>query len=81
MEGALIADNDIIIVLQQEDAEDGQVVVALVNDGDEVTVKRLRKRKGVAYLESDWIDGRRDEVPLNGGRVLGRVIHIRRDMR
>jgi SOS-response transcriptional repressor LexA len=78
MEGALIGEGDLLIVRQQDDAEDGQIVAALVN-ADQMTVKRLRKRRGVVLLESDYMDGRRDEIPLNGGKILGLVIGQRRD--
>lgn len=80
MEGALIGDGDLLIVKFQEDAEDGQIVVALTSD-DEVTVKRLRKRRNIVSLESDYMDGRRDEIVLNGGRIIGLVIGQRRDYR
>ena len=41
MIGAHIADGDLLIVEEDEDPPDGTVVVALLGDGEEVTVKRL----------------------------------------
>ena len=44
MEGAGIRDGDLAVIRQQPEAEDGQIVAALV-DG-EVTLKRLKKGRG-----------------------------------
>ena len=45
-----IEENDFVIVRQQDDANPGEVVVALL--GEEVTVKRLRKRGKALFLEA-----------------------------
>jgi repressor LexA len=44
MADAGILDGDYVIVRQQEDAADGETVVAYVGDEEEVTVKVIRKR-------------------------------------
>jgi repressor LexA len=44
-----ILPGDYVVVRQQPDADDGDVVVAAV-DGDEATVKTLRRRKGKVVL-------------------------------
>ena len=45
-----IADGDVVIVRQQDTAEPGDIVVALL--GDEATVKRLRKKGRTFVLEA-----------------------------
>ncbi len=47
MAGARIEDGDLLVVEEDEDPSDGTVVVALLNGGEEVTVKRL-------YREGGW---------------------------
>jgi repressor LexA len=49
MEGAHICEGDYVLVRAQETAEDGEIVVAVV-DG-EATVKRIRRRKEGIRLE------------------------------
>src|SRR4030043_388734 len=49
MEGAHICEGDYVLVRAQETAEDGEIVVAVV-DG-EATVKRIRRRSGGIRLE------------------------------
>ena len=48
MMGAGILDGDLVVVRQQNTAQDGQIVVALLED--EATVKRLRRRNGQVWL-------------------------------
>ncbi len=45
MVGAGILDGDLVVVRSQPDADDGEIVAAMV-DGEEATVKRLRRRDG-----------------------------------
>lgn len=45
---AHIADGDVLVVEENEDPPDGAVVVALLNGGDEVTVKKLYRERGEA---------------------------------
>lgn len=45
-----ILDGDTVLIQRAEAAESGTIVVALV-DGEEVTLKRLRRRKGAVALE------------------------------
>lgn len=50
MVGVGIVDGDLVLCHKQPDAEDGEIVVANVeNDG--VTCKKLRKKKGQTFLE------------------------------
>lgn len=78
-----ISNGDIIICREQPDAEDGQVVVALVNGCDGVC-KRLRKYEdGTIALLSDnssyrplyFNNSEVDTVPV---RVVGIVVELRR---
>lgn len=46
-------DGDVVIVKQQEDAENGDTVIALVN-GDDAVCKRLRKyRDGLELISNN----------------------------
>jgi repressor LexA len=46
-----INDGDIVIIREQQDAENGDIVVALVEDA-EATLKRFRRRGGMIALEA-----------------------------
>jgi repressor LexA len=72
-----IHDRDIAIVRQAPMADDGEIVVAMV-DG-EVTIKRLRKRRGELWLypENSRFSPKRIE-PEASFRVLGKVIGLHR---
>jgi repressor LexA len=63
MVGARIEDGDLLVVEEDEAPPDGAVVVALLRDGEEVTVKRL-------YTEGNKVRLR----PENG--VQGRVVYV-----
>lgn len=79
MIGVGILDGDYVVVRRQPDANDGDIVVALV-EGEEATVKRLRRENGKVIL-----------VPENpvyspmeyteGVQVLGRVVSVLRRIR
>ena len=65
MVGAAILSGDLVVVRPQQNADDGQIVVARI--GDEATVKRLRRRAGQVWLmpENDNyapIDGSEAEI-------------------
>lgn len=65
MINAGILDGDMVVVRPQQNADDGQIVVARI--GDEATVKRLRRRDGQVWLmpENDAyspIDGTEAEL-------------------
>lgn len=72
MIGLDIYDGDLLFVRPQEDADDGDIVVARIN-GEEYTVKRLRKPlNDSAYLES----ANPDYGPITGEdlRIVGKVV-------
>lgn len=47
-----IHEGDLVAVHSQPDARDGEIVAALI-DGEEATVKRLRRREGKVILQSE----------------------------
>jgi repressor LexA len=77
MTGAGILPNDIVVVREQPIAEPGDIVVALI--GDVATVKRLAKRRGMLYLEP--ANPAYDAIRMDGGKILGKVITVLRDLR
>ena len=75
MKGAAILDGDYVLVRGQEEAEDGQIVVATL-DG-EATVKRLRQRGDKISLHPENPDF--PEIPFTEGhpfRVIGVVVGV-----
>lgn len=76
-----IWNNDVVIVKQQDDAENGDIVIATIN-GDDAVCKRLQKYSdGIAlvslnpqyepiYLKKDEVDGK----PV---RIIGKVVELR----
>lgn len=77
-----ICDGDIVIVRQQENAESGEIVIAMVNNTD-ATCKRLRKYKGgieliannPAYKPMEFSNKEIIEKPV---RIIGKVVELRR---
>lgn len=80
MSGSGIADGDIAIVRIQDDVENGELAVVVIN-GDEGTLKRVRKEDGVLVLEADnpayparIFAGQK----VNTVRIVGKVIEVRK---
>jgi repressor LexA len=80
MVGAGILDGDTVIVTKTDDAIDGQIVVALVED--EATVKRLRRQKGAVLLEP--ANGHMEPLVYAPGgpepKIVGRVVGVLRKL-
>jgi repressor LexA len=78
MVDAGILDGDTVVVRTQDDADDGDVVVALLpgTAEDEATVKRLRGRGSKAMLVPD--NPTMQPFPLGDGHVIGRVVGLLR---
>ncbi|HPQ70094.1 MAG TPA: transcriptional repressor LexA [bacterium] len=77
MEGAGILDGDLVIVAQQEWADSGDIVVALI--GDSATVKRLELgRKGAIRLVA--ANPKYDDIVIRDPdfRIQGKVIGVQR---
>src|SRR5690554_3388881 len=70
-----IHDGDTVIIQRCEDAENGEIVVALV-DGEEVTLKRLRKRKGAIALEPANPTFETRLFPPDRVQVQGRLVGL-----
>src|SRR3954471_283435 len=71
---AAIADGDWVVVRQQEDAENGEIVAAMI-DG-EATVKTLQRKGGYAWL----LPHNPAYAPINGDEatILGKVVSVLR---
>jgi repressor LexA len=65
-----IFDGDYVVVRQQPDADDGEIVVALL--GDEATVKRFRRRRSRIYLDP----ANKDMQPIvaTDVKIIGKVL-------
>jgi repressor LexA len=68
-----ILEDDMVIVKKQHDADDGDIIVALIDD--EATVKTLRKKRNKAFLEPA---NRRYKPITKPFKMLGKVIEVRR---
>jgi repressor LexA len=76
MVGARIEDGDLLVVEEDEIPPDGAVVVALLGDGDEVTVKRLYREGGKVRLRPENGEHKEILVPAEEIRVQGRVVYV-----
>jgi repressor LexA len=72
-----ILDGDIVIIRRGETAENGQIIVALV-DENEVTLKRLRRRGQSIALEPANIHYETKILPAERVRVQGRLVALQR---
>lgn len=74
-----IFDGDLVVIKRQADANDGDLVAALI-DGEEATIKRLRREAGKVIL----IPENRSYEPMvfdGGVEILGRVVAVLRAVR
>lgn len=79
MVGEGIRPGDLVIIREDVEPKIGDIVVAIIEDDEaEATVKRLAKRDGAHYL--DPAHPEYAPIPLNGGRILGRVIRVVREL-
>jgi repressor LexA len=78
MIGAGIFDGDTVVVRRQDDADDGDIVAALLPgpDEDEATVKRLSRKRGKVVLlpENDAMS----PIEMGDGRIAGKVVAVLR---
>jgi len=77
MIGAGILEGDYVIVNQQETADDGDIVVALLDD--EATVKRLYRRAGYVELRPEHPE--MEPTRVTDVQVLGQVVGVVRAVR
>ena len=80
-----ILEGDVVIVRQQEDVDSGDIAIVLVN-GDEATVKRVKKQKdGITLIATNtsvyephfYSNQEVHDLPV---RVVGKVEELRRKM-
>ncbi len=76
-----ISEGDIVIVRKQEDAENGQIIIATVN-GTDATCKRLRKyRDGIELISNnpsyDPMFFSNEEIESKPVKIIGRVVELR----
>lgn len=76
-----IMDGDVVIVRKQDDAANGDVVIALVN-GDDATCKRLRKYKDGLELISNNpsyppMFFSEEDVRTKPVKIIGKVVELR----
>ena len=76
MVDAGILDGDLVAVRSQKDARDGEIVAALI-DGEEATVKRLRRRGGQVILEAEN-PAYEPLVYSDGVELVGKVVSVLR---
>lgn len=75
------SEGDVVIVRKQEDVDSGDIAIVLVN-GNEATVKKLKKFNGGINLiptnpDYDVITYTTDDVEKLPVRVLGKVVELR----
>lgn len=71
-----IHEGDLVAIHSQKEARDGEIVAALV-DGEEATVKRLRRKDGKVILEA----ANPDYAPMvfsDGVELIGKVVSVLR---
>ena len=78
MTGAHIADGDVIVVRKQETAQDGEIVVAMLEDGS-ATLKTFRRLKGgkVMLLPQN---PKHKPITVDSVDIQGRVIGLIREI-
>ena len=74
-------DGDVVIVRQQDDAESGDVVIALV-DGEDATCKRIRKyRDGIELVSNNPVYPpmffSNEEIQTKPVKIIGKVVELR----
>lgn len=74
-------DGDVVIVRQQDDAESGEIVIAMVN-GDDATCKRLRKyRDGIELISNNPayqpMFFSNEEIQTKPVKIIGKVVELR----
>lgn len=74
-----IFDRDLVVIRRQPDARDGEIVAALI-DGEEATVKRLRREPGRVVLLPENPDYK-PIVLTSGVEIIGKVVAVIRTVR
>lgn len=74
MQDAAICDGDFVVVRAQPDAQNGEIVAAMLDD--EATVKTFRRRDGHVWLMPHNADY--DPILGDDARILGKVVSVLR---
>ena len=80
MVDAGILDGDFVVVRRQQDARNGEIVVALAGDdesADEATVKRFFREDGRVRLQPE--NAALEPIYADHVQVLGKVVGVFRD--
>ncbi len=72
MINAGILDGDLVVVRKQPSAENGEIVIALIND--EATCKRLNRYEGQVWLLAENDDY--DDIDGRDAKILGKVTTV-----
>ncbi len=80
MTGAGILDADVVVIRRQDEADDGDIVAALLPGPaeDEATVKRLRRRGSTVELVPE--NPAMSPFEMSDGRILGKVVAVLRKL-
>jgi repressor LexA len=78
MKDAGIIEGDLVVVRSQESATNGEIVVALVGDGEEATVKRFFREPDHVRLQPENAD--MEAIRSRDVRILGRVVGVMRSL-
>ena len=78
MTGAGIVEGDWVAIRRQPVAENGEIVVAMI-DGD-ATVKKYKKSDGKVWLLAQNPDYNYDEIPGERATIMGKVVAVFRKM-
>ena len=78
MVDAGILDGDMVVVRRQQSADDGEIVVALIEEDGEATVKRLRRSDGKVLLQAE--NPAYAPIVVEEVRILGKVVGLVRDI-
>ncbi len=76
MTGAGIEDGDLLVVEEEEDPAEGEIVVALISGGEEVTVKRLYREGWMVRLRAQNGDHEDLLVAASELTIQGRVVYV-----
>ncbi len=76
MIGAHMADGDLVVVEEDESPPDGEVVVALVRGGEEVTAKRLYREGEMVRLKPQNREHEEILLPAEEVLIQGRVVSV-----
>ena len=70
-----IHDGDVVVIQSRDDADDGDIVVALVEE-QEATLKRLRRQSGIVALEAANPAYETRRYPEDKVRIQGRLVGL-----